>query len=140
MDGHPLFHLLISRASIRFLTFIAPQSININHNRITKLLLFTKMKKASFFFIFHLKVKTCRYLSGAEKGERERESVCEKVFRNSIFRNTKYVACDFCFIFITWWTYSYCGFMSGLIFFSSMMSSIVFSIASGWTLTEVCNS
>ena len=61
-----------------------------------KLLQTWKMHLFSLFFTWKSK-HADNYLG--QRKERERESVCEKVFRNRIFRNTKYVAYDLFYIY-----------------------------------------
>lgn len=122
----PLFHLLIAGTSIRFLTFIASQKHKHKSQQKYKV---AAIYKAPFFLYSCSESQNTAddYLRG---GKRERMSLLE------CCRNSHWT----CVLHLQHKKRSYCGFMSGLIFFNSMMSSTVFSIPSGWTLTEVCNS
>lgn len=128
-----------------FLHSLYLRSTCINHNQGTELLPFTNMKKAPFLFYPSSESQNMADDCFGGKGEmgrgreNERERKRLRAHSNECYRTTKYVAMWLVF-YIFNKINSYCGFMSGLIFFSSMMSSMVFSIASGWTLTEVCNS
>ena len=100
MNGLPLFHLLISEASTRFLTFVASQKHKHKSQQKYKAAAIYKYEKGIFFLYFSSESHNMQMIIWVRE-ERERERACETIVRERVFRNTKYVACDFCFIFTT---------------------------------------
>ena len=79
MNGLPLFHLLISRVSIRFLTFIASQKHKHKSQQNNKVAAIYKYEKGIFFLYFSPESQNMQIIIWG-KERREREKACVKKY------------------------------------------------------------
>ena len=100
MHGLPLFHLLISRVSIRFLTFIASQKHKHKLQQNYKVAAIYKHEKCIFFLYFSPESQNMQIIIwGRER--REREKACVRKYLETEYLEILSMWHMTCFIFIT---------------------------------------